>query len=231
MSQVRRRPVLRAEAASWWPVWVWSHGGSFSRTLPALRNLSCTWSPPAFLDALCVSDFYHGCLAILQADWAHLQGLSLETTCVQWTQCPNLGQSLGSCSQTGTQAREPHRVQSESLMAILAQPVAATQGPFSTSLTPQAGTPLTCLTLPQSLLGSLQLRPLPGPGEPGEQRSLPESSGTLSVLSGWNARWQCAKERSPSRPTLRGSAVLQLATDTLSSARWSSSPKHTPAPF
>lgn len=140
--------------------------------------------PSSLLDALCVSDFYPGCLAILQADWAHLQGLSLETTCVQWTQCPSLGQSLGSGSQTGTQAREPHRVQSESLMAILAQPVAATQGPFSTSLTPQAGTPLTCLTLPQSLLGSLQLRPLPGPGEPGEQRSLPESSGTLSVLSG-----------------------------------------------
>lgn len=47
VSQVRRRPILRAEAASWWPVWVWSHGGSFSRTLPVLRNLSCTWSPPA----------------------------------------------------------------------------------------------------------------------------------------------------------------------------------------
>lgn len=47
-SQVRRRPVLRAEAASWWPVWVWSHAGSFSCTLPALRSLSSTWSPPDF---------------------------------------------------------------------------------------------------------------------------------------------------------------------------------------
>lgn len=153
--------------------------------------------PSSFLDALCVSDFCHGCLAIPQADWAHLRGLSLETTCIQWAQCP---------SQTGTQAREPHRVQSQSHWAILAQPVEATQGPFSTSLTFQAGTPLTCLTLPQYPLSSLQLHPLPGPGEPGEQRSLPESSGTLSVLSGRNARWQCAKEGSPSRPTLRGSA-------------------------
>lgn len=44
--------------------------------------------PSSFLDALCVSDFCHGCLAVLQADWAPLRGLSLETTCVQWPSGP-----------------------------------------------------------------------------------------------------------------------------------------------
>lgn len=64
-----------------------------------LPHPSCTEKPElhlvpsSFLDALCVSDFCHGCLAISQADAARLQGLSLETTCIQWAQCPSLGQS------------------------------------------------------------------------------------------------------------------------------------------